>query len=63
MEALKVDITKYPDSYHYERARRLGVGIRTVGDALKRLKVTYKKKPNSSESERRRETVLSREDI
>jgi transposase len=44
MEALKVDIKKYPDSYHYERAKRLGVGIRTVGDALKRLNVTYKKK-------------------
>ena len=63
MEALKIDIKKYPDSYHYERAQRLGVGTRTVGYALKRLNVTYKKKPNSPESERRRETELSREDI
>lgn len=44
MEALRKDVKEYPDSYHYERAKRLGVGIRTVGDALKRIKVTYKKK-------------------
>ena len=63
MEALKIDIKEYPDSYHYERAGRLGVGIRTVGDALKRLKVTYKKKPNTSEAQGRREAILPRENI
>lgn len=55
MEALKVDVQQYHDSYHYERANRLGVATRTVGDALKRLNVTYKKSlihPKAKEEER-----------
>ncbi len=36
------DIKKYPDAYHYERARRLGVS--TAG--ICRLNVTYKKTLN-----------------
>ena len=63
MEALKIDVKKYPDSYIYERAQRLEASRNGVYYALKRLNVSYKKKPNSSESERRRETVLPREDI
>lgn len=58
MEALKEDIKKHPDSYNYERAERLGVSRNGVYYALKRLNVTYKKKPDSPESERRREAVL-----
>jgi hypothetical protein len=43
MEALKKDVEDYPDAYHYERANRLKVPQRTIGYALKRLGVTYKK--------------------
>jgi transposase len=62
MEALAKDVKENPDSYHYERAARLEVGTRTVGDALKRLQVTYKKNVESSEGERRRACYLSKED-
>ena len=44
MDALARDVEAYPDAYQYERAARLGVSIRCVGYALKRLGVTYKKK-------------------
>ena len=37
------DIEKYPDSYHYERAKRLNVSKSGIGDALKRLSITRKK--------------------
>lgn len=49
MEALKQDVEKYPDAYQYERAERLGVSIRCVGYALKRLGVTYKKNTQASQ--------------
>ena len=44
MEALKLDVEKYPDAYQYERAERLSVSEGCVFHALKRLNVTYKKK-------------------
>ena len=56
MEALKQDVEKYPDAFQYERAERLGVSIRCVGYALKRLGVTYKKNLKASES-RSRKTI------
>lgn len=62
-ELLKEDIKKHPDSYNYERAQRLGVSRNGIYYALKRLNVTYKKKFNAPKSERRREAVLSKEDI
>lgn len=49
-EALREDVILYPDAYHYERARRLGVSTRGIGDALKRLGVTYKKNAQASQS-------------
>jgi transposase len=58
MEALKQDIVKIPDAYHYERAARLGVSPRGIGYALKRLGVTYKKNTFSSEGLPRRTTCL-----
>ncbi|HJD56360.1 MAG TPA: IS630 transposase-related protein [Rickettsia endosymbiont of Pyrocoelia pectoralis] len=58
MEKLKEDIKKYPDSYNYERAERLEVSRNGIYYALKRLNITYKKKLNSSESERRREAIF-----
>jgi transposase len=45
-EALKQDIQNYPDSYSYERARRLGVSASGIKHAKKRIGVTYKKTLN-----------------
>lgn len=44
MELLKKDIELYPDSYCYERAKRLGASPTGIRDAQYRLGVTYKKK-------------------
>ena len=49
-EALKKDIEKHPDTYQHERAKRLNVSESCIWHALKRLKMTYKKKPLSSQS-------------
>ena len=40
MEQLTHDIEAYPDAYHRERAKRLGVAERTISDGLKRLGIT-----------------------
>lgn len=53
MEALKDDINRYPDAYHYERACRLHVSKSGIYWAMKRLGVSYKKNTDSSESRRR----------
>lgn len=58
MEALQTDIKSHPDAYQYERAERLGVSHRTIGYALKRLGVTYKKNPAASKSEFRKTFCL-----
>lgn len=47
---LKKDIEDHPDSYCYERAKRLGVSATGIRDAQYRLGVSYKKNPESSES-------------
>jgi transposase len=44
MEALARDVEEKPDDYQYERALRLGVSESCVGRALKRLKVSRKKR-------------------
>ncbi len=62
MDALKQDVDNYPDAYQYERAARLGVCQRAIGNALKRLGVSYKKNTVASESQRRRTAHLSRQD-
>ena len=38
------DVKDYPDAFQYERAERLGVSQRGISDALKRLKLTRKKR-------------------
>lgn len=43
-EALLKDVEAYPDSYQYERAERFGVSRQGIAYALKRLKVSRKKK-------------------
>ena len=50
MEALAKDVEMYPDAYQWERAKRLGVAHRTVGDALKRLAISRKKNTQTSKS-------------
>jgi transposase len=44
MEALARDVEEKPDDFQYERAIRLGVSESCVGRALKRLKVSRKKR-------------------
>lgn len=52
MEALRADVEKHPDRFQYERAKDYGVNPWTIGVALKRLGVSYKKNAESSESGR-----------
>lgn len=49
MEALARDVQEHPDSYHHERAERFSVSPTCIRKALKRLGVTYKKKPPASQ--------------
>ena len=58
MEALKRDIEEVPDAYQYERAERLNVSRRCVQHALKRLGVTYKKNPQTSQGMSRKTICL-----
>lgn len=58
MQALANDIKEHPDSYHYERAIRFGVSIRTIGYALKRLRVTYKKTLNHPKARPEERTIF-----
>ena len=44
MEKLRQDVEQYPDAYQSERALRLGVSQRGIGYALKRLRISRKKK-------------------
>jgi transposase len=60
MEGLKKDIETYPDAYQYERAQRLGVSQSGIRLALKRLGVSYKKKPQASESGSRQKVYVLR---
>ena len=50
MEALREDIKNYPDAFQYERAERLGVSKTGIWHALKRIGVSFKKNPKSSQS-------------
>lgn len=59
MEQLREDVQAYPDDYQYERAARFGVFPRTIGRALKRLGVTYKKNTASSTGRRRQAACFS----
>jgi transposase len=50
MDELAKDVEMYPDDYQYERAARFNVSQRGIGDALKRLKISNKKKFRASQS-------------
>ena len=45
-DALRADVEQYPDDYQYERAARFGCGVSSIGDALRRLGITVKKRPH-----------------
>jgi len=47
MTVLQEDVANNPDSFHYERAQRLGVSASGIRLALLRLKITYKKNMES----------------
>jgi transposase len=49
MDALRKDVEKYPEAYQYERAKRFAVTASSIWYALKRLGVTYKKNPETSQ--------------
>src|SRR5690348_10640734 len=44
MAALAQDVQAHPEAYQYERAQRFGVSQRGIGCALRRLKISDKKK-------------------
>ena len=58
MAALERDVREHPDAFQYERAARFGVSQRGVGQALRRLGVTYKKNALPPQSKRRRTAEL-----
>ena len=58
MDALARDIEKYPDAYQSERAARFGVHQNAIFHALKKLKISYKKNADASQSKRRRTAYL-----
>ena len=58
MDALKKDIERDPDAYQYERAARFGVTQMAIWAALKRLKVSYKKNSQASQSRSRKTSYL-----
>jgi transposase len=59
--ALLDDVKREPHAYHYERAARFGVSPKAIWQALKKLGVTYKKKPASPQSGPRRTACLPAE--
>ena len=61
LKNLAQDVEKYPDAYQYERAARFDVCPKAIWQALKKLKITYKKSDAAPQGERRRQAVLSRE--
>lgn len=54
MKKLEEDVRNNPDSYQYERSKRLEVSQTAVHFGLKRLGVTYKKNVRTSKSRQRK---------
>ena len=60
-ETLMEDIKKYPDAFNYERAHRLNVSASGIRCAMKRLRISYKKKNTQpSKGLQNKQTNLSR---
>ena len=51
MDKLAKDVENYPDDYHWERVKRLNVGQPAIHYGLKRLKISYKKSVEPTQSE------------
>ncbi len=60
LEKLAQDVENYPDAYQYERAARFDVCPKAIWQALKKLKITYKKSHATPQGKRRRQAILSR---
>ena len=58
MAALAQDVLDDPDAYQYERAQRFNVSVQGINYALRRLGVSYKKKPDAPKAMRRRTACL-----
>jgi transposase len=56
--ALAEDVRLYPDSYQFERAKRLDVSESGICHALRRMNITFKKNTESSTSRRRKKTFI-----
>lgn len=54
LDELIEDVKLYPDAYQYKRAERLGVSESCIWKNLKKLGVSYKKSPKTSQSRRRK---------
>ena len=60
MAALKKDVENDPEAYLHERANRLKVSPSGIFYALKRLKITYKKKRYNIPSEMKKSDKISK---
>lgn len=49
-DALLKDVADYPDAFQSERAERLGVTAGAISYALKRLKISVKKRPANTQN-------------
>ena len=49
MEALRLDVERNPDRFHYERAEDYGVTAWAIAVALRRLKISRKKNATASQ--------------
>ena len=58
LQKLTKDVEDHPDDYQFERAARFGVRQQSIWRALRKLKITYKKSPETSKSERRQTAYL-----
>ncbi len=48
LEKLQKDVEDFPDAYLIERAERFGVSKSSIGENLRKLKLTYKKNSGAS---------------
>lgn len=56
-ERLLQDVKDHPDDFQYERAERLGVSQRGISHALKRLKITRKKKRSNTQKPTKKNVI------
>ena len=61
MKALKEDARQNPELYQYERALKFGVSKSSIGFALRRLGISYKKNVTASKSKRRKAYYVLKE--